>query len=125
MCAGGTSGEGSHGDLATGKARFLNAFVKGNDVQAVIELGCGDGNQLPLAAYPQYIGLDVSKTAIELCKIRFACDPGKSFFLYDNSCSSAAAACSRRIWLSRSMSSIISLKVSFLRSDLRDQRCDP
>ncbi len=94
-------------------------------MQAVIELGCGDGNQLPLAAYPQYIGLDVSKTAIELCKIRFACDPGKSFFLYDNSCSSAAAACSRRIWLSRSMSSIISLKVSFLRSDLRDQRCDP
>jgi hypothetical protein len=102
--------------LATGKARFLNAFVKGNDVQAVIELGCGDGNQLPLAAYPQYIGLDVSKTAIELCKIRFAGDPGKSFFLYGNSCSSTAPACSRRIWLSRSMSSIISLKVSFLTS---------
>jgi hypothetical protein len=83
---GGTSGEGSYGDLAVGKARFLNAFVKDNDVQTVIELGSGDGNQLSLAAYPQYIGLDVSKTAIELCKIRFAGDPGKSFFLYDSSC---------------------------------------
>jgi SAM-dependent methyltransferase len=83
---GGTSGEGSYGDLAAGKARFLNAFVRNNAVQTVIELGCGDGNQLSLSAYPQYVGLDVSKTAIKLCKSRFADDPSKSFFLYDSSC---------------------------------------
>src|SRR5207244_9266475 len=43
----------------------------------------GDGLQLSLARYPAYIGLDVSPSAIGLCKRRFADDPTKSFFLYD------------------------------------------
>src|SRR3984885_3123844 len=83
---GGTSGEGSYGALAHGKAEFLNAFVRSNSVQSVIEFGCGDGNQLSLAKYPSYVGLDVSRSAIELCKRRFADDPTKSFFFYDSSC---------------------------------------
>ena len=52
----------------------------------MIEFGCGDGNQLSLAEYPGYIGLDVSRTAIGLCQRRFAGDPAKSFFLYDGAC---------------------------------------
>jgi SAM-dependent methyltransferase len=83
---GGTSGPGSYGTLAHGKADFLNAFVRSNSVQSVIEFGCGDGNQLSLAKYPSYVGLDVSRSAIGLCKSRFAGDPSKSFFLYDSSC---------------------------------------
>jgi hypothetical protein len=83
---GGTSGQGSYGALARGKAEFLNAFVRESGIQSIIEFGCGDGNQLSLANYPGYIGLDVSRTAIEMCKSRFADDPGKSFFLYDSSC---------------------------------------
>jgi SAM-dependent methyltransferase len=83
---GGTSGSGSYGTLAHGKADFLNAFVQSNNVQSVIEFGCGDGNQLSLAKYPSYVGLDVSRTALGLCKRRFAEDPDKSFFFYDSSC---------------------------------------
>ena len=77
------SGSGSSGALARFKAEVLNAFVRENSVRSVIEFGCGDGQQLALAEYPQYVGLDVSPTAIELCSRRFAGDPAKSFLFYD------------------------------------------
>ena len=47
--------------------------------ESVLELGCGDGNQLRLAEYPNYVGADGSKTAIELCQKRFADDRTKEF----------------------------------------------
>jgi SAM-dependent methyltransferase len=83
---GATSGSGSYGALAEGKSRFLNALVREQAVRSVIEFGCGDGNQLSLADYPRYTGLDVSRSAIALCQQRFAADPEKSFFLYDGTC---------------------------------------
>jgi hypothetical protein len=83
---GGTSGPGSYGELAHGKAAFLNSFVQKHKVTSLIEFGCGDGHQLSLAEYPRYIGLDVSKSAIVLCKQRFAADQSKSFFIYDGAC---------------------------------------
>lgn len=81
---GGHSGRGSLGDLAAFKAKFLNDFVREQEVATVIEFGCGDGNQLSLSKYPRYIGLDVAKTALLLCRERFADDSTKSFFLYDS-----------------------------------------
>ncbi len=83
---GGTSGPGSYDALAEGKAAFLNDFVRTREIGSVIEFGCGDGNQLSLADYPAYVGLDVSRSAIALCQRRFAGDPAKSFFLYDGAC---------------------------------------
>jgi SAM-dependent methyltransferase len=83
---GATSGCGSYGALGAGKSRFLNDLVRRREVHSVIEFGCGDGNQLAMAEYPSYVGLDVSRTAIALCQRRFADDPAKSFFLYDGSC---------------------------------------
>jgi len=83
---GGTSGEGSYNRLAEFKADILNSFVKENNIESVIEFGCGDGNQLSLAKYPKYIGFDVSPTAIKICKKRFAHDNSKSLFLYDSQC---------------------------------------
>lgn len=77
-----TSGFGSYGVLAEFKAEILNSFVENKDVKTVIEFGCGDGNQLILAKYPSYIGLDVSRTAIRLCRQRFEGDNTKRFFLY-------------------------------------------
>ncbi len=61
----------------------MNSFVIEHDICSVIEFGCGDGNQLSLANYHAYIGLDVSKAAIKLCKERFQHDETKSFNLYD------------------------------------------
>jgi len=82
---GGTSGDGSYGKLAEFKAEVVNSFVKDRKIYSVLEFGCGDGNQIALANYPTYIGLDVSKTAIKLCKDRFKNDDTKKFFLYDPS----------------------------------------
>lgn len=83
---GGTSGSGSYGHLARWKADVINTFVAEKGIQSVVEFGCGDGNQLALASYPNYIGLDVSTMAVKLCRARFANDLTKSFFLYEPSC---------------------------------------
>lgn len=83
---GGNSGQGSYGKFAEFKAEVLNNFVKEKAILSVIEFGCGDGNQLSLAQYPQYIGLDVSPTAISLCLKKFTQDKSKSFYLYRPSC---------------------------------------
>lgn len=80
---GGDSGPGSYDALAGFKAQTLNEFVSENQVASVLELGCGDGNQLRLADYPRYAGLDVATGAIDRCQELFAGDPTKSFFLYD------------------------------------------
>jgi SAM-dependent methyltransferase len=76
---GGNSGPGSYGDLALFKAEILNSFVSTENVQSVIEFGCGDGHQLTLAKYPTYSGYDVSPDAVSMCRERFSGDPHKSF----------------------------------------------
>lgn len=61
--AGGTSGLGSTGTIAQFKAEVINDFVEDRRIQTLIEFGCGDGNQLALARYENYLGLDISKSA--------------------------------------------------------------
>lgn len=77
--SGGTSGDGSYGKLAEFKARIINGFVLQNRISTVIEYGCGDGNQLKLANYPSYIGYDVSRKAVEVCRNGFFEDFTKQF----------------------------------------------
>lgn len=77
---GGNSGAGSYGRLARFKAGIINGFVAEHDVASVVDFGCGDGAQLALAAYPRYIGLDVSPQAVAACRRRFANDPSKQFY---------------------------------------------
>jgi 2-polyprenyl-3-methyl-5-hydroxy-6-metoxy-1,4-benzoquinol methylase len=76
---GGNSGAGSYNRLAEFKAEIINDFVKKHNIQTVMEFGCGDGNQLSLGQYPQYMGFDISKTAIKHCKKRFKNDSTKTF----------------------------------------------
>jgi hypothetical protein len=76
----GNSGAGSYNRLAVYKAERLNEFVKQHKILSVIEFGSGDGAQLQLAEYPQYIGVDVSETAISLTKKLFSNDPTKIFY---------------------------------------------
>ena len=47
---GGTSGAGSYGPAAKWKAAAVNKWVAELGVEDVIDFGCGDGNQLGLAA---------------------------------------------------------------------------
>jgi len=79
--SGGDSGPGSYGKLSEFKAVVLNEFVAKHDVRSVIEFGCGDGNQLALAKYPTYFGLDVSEVAVGRCRKLFAADTSKRFGL--------------------------------------------
>lgn len=100
------SGAGSYDELARFKADVLNGFVREQHVTSVLELGCGDGNQLSLADYPRYLGLDIAAAAIDRCVERFAGDPSKSFFLHD-----PARFVDRGEWLSADL--VLSLDVLF------------
>ncbi len=77
--AGGDSGVGSYGQFAKFKADVLNEFIAAHQVHSIIEFGCGDGNQLRLAKYPAYLGLDVSNEAVSRCRALFESDIQKSF----------------------------------------------
>jgi hypothetical protein len=81
--AGGNSGPGSYGSQAQYKADFINQFVRDNAIASVMELGCGDGNQLGLAEYPRYLGIDIASPAIERCIESFRHDVSKSFMTCD------------------------------------------
>ncbi|MDQ2075105.1 bifunctional 2-polyprenyl-6-hydroxyphenol methylase/3-demethylubiquinol 3-O-methyltransferase UbiG [Marinimicrobium sp. ABcell2] len=76
---GGHSGAGSYRKFAEFKAEVLNRFVSKQAIESVIEFGCGDGNQLLLAEYPRYLGIDVSPTAVDLCRELFRSDDTKEF----------------------------------------------
>lgn len=78
----GNSGVGSYGANALYKATIINEFVLKNLVDRVIDFGCGDGNQLKFFNFPCYLGIDVSATAIGLCKQLFKHDRSKQFSLY-------------------------------------------
>lgn len=78
---GGNSGAGSYNKLAEFKAEILNEFVGQHKIKTVIEYGCGDGNQLGLANYENYLGFDVSPEAIEICRKIFCDDKTKEFKL--------------------------------------------
>ncbi|MBT5550358.1 MAG: hypothetical protein HOJ79_07745 [Nitrospina sp.] len=80
---GGNSGKGSYGKNAEFKAEVLNKFVRDNHISSITEYGCGDGNQLTYADYPQYLGLDITEQAVKRCAALFANDPSKRFSLYD------------------------------------------
>jgi len=75
------SGPGSYEHLAVFKAEIINKFISEKLVQSVIEFGCGDGNQLLLANYSSYIGIDISEMAINICKNKFSSDQSKKFIL--------------------------------------------
>ncbi|MEA2757124.1 MAG: hypothetical protein QOJ54_3413 [Aliidongia sp.] len=85
---GGTSGAGSYGRLAEFKAEILNDFVLQHKISSVVEFGCGDGAQLGLARYPDYVGIDVATSSVALCRTRFAEDANKRFHLADELSSS-------------------------------------
>jgi SAM-dependent methyltransferase len=79
---GGTSGTGSVGRLAEFKAEVITRIVAERGIATVAELGCGDGQQLGLIDYPDYVGLDVAPAAIERCRSLYADDSRKRFEVY-------------------------------------------
>ena len=80
--AGGNSGAGSYGETASWKAGVVNGWVRDLGVRSIIDWGCGDGNQLSLADYPKYLGIDRSPTAIKRCIEQFADQAQMSFMTF-------------------------------------------
>jgi len=76
---GGNSGAGSYGRLAKFKADVINEFLEEKNVNSVIEFGCGDGNQLGLMAPVNYLGVDISPTAVKICQEKFSSQCDKKF----------------------------------------------
>lgn len=81
---GGNSGAGSYNRLAEYKGSVINDFIVENNVESVIELGCGDGNQLGNFKVKNYVGFDVSKTAIHQCRKIYKNDASKQFYLMES-----------------------------------------
>lgn len=76
---GGRSGRGAYGKLALYKAEVINNFIKEHNISSMIDFGCGDGNQAFFLNCSSYVGYDISKTVVEMCKKRFKEDSSKIF----------------------------------------------
>lgn len=79
---GGTSGNGSYGEIALFKANIVNNIIEKYNANTVIEFGCGDGNQLGYMNYNNYIGFDISNSAVERCRNLYINDNSKEFIHY-------------------------------------------
>ena len=77
------SGHGSYGLNCKAKAKVMNEIIDEYKIDEVLELGCGDGNQLQYYNIPHYFGLDVSATTIRNCIEKYKDDTTKSFMFYD------------------------------------------
>ena len=101
---GGTAGYGSYGRLADFKAKIINRFIQDEGIESVIDLGCGDGNQLSMFRVERYVGVDVSSTIIEKCREKFKFDMAKTFYT-----SAEFKAVQSRVDLSLSLDTIFHL----------------
>ena len=78
---GGNSGEGSYGTLAIFKAKIVNDLIESEGIHSIIELGCGDGNQLSLYRLSNYYGIDVHEPLLAYLRKRF---PNFKFSKWNN-----------------------------------------
>lgn len=76
------SGEGSRGAAAAAKAAFVNDLIREKQVETVIDWGCGDGEVARQFEVAEYIGLDISTAAVEICSRRIT-GPGRTFLHFD------------------------------------------
>lgn len=79
---GGDSGLGSQGMLAEFKTEIINSCIETWAVESIVDFGCGDGEQLRGLSPVPYLGLDVARSSLDLCRQKFQDDPLKSFMLY-------------------------------------------
>lgn len=77
---GNNSGLGSYGPEAGFKSMYINNFIHQFKIKTINDFGCGDSNQVSLlTGFDNYTGFDVSKTALDLCKVKFKSDKRFNF----------------------------------------------
>jgi SAM-dependent methyltransferase len=79
--SGGNSGWGSHDASSVNfKKDYINTWINEFKTKTIVELGCGDGNQLSyFDNYDKYYGYDISPNIIEKNKVKFKGDDTKEF----------------------------------------------
>jgi SAM-dependent methyltransferase len=80
---GGNSGSGSRGELAMYKAEVINMLIEDNNIESMLDLGCGDGYQLQFYCVNSYYGFDISPVSILICKELEDPDNGVRFGVYN------------------------------------------
>jgi SAM-dependent methyltransferase len=80
---GGNSGAGSYNQIAQDKGNFINGFIQEHNIKRLLDYGCGDGNQLGYIKVENYLGVDISKTAVALCREKHKHRPNTAFLVYD------------------------------------------
>ena len=78
---GGNSGDGSYGYLKDYKLDIINNFIQDKNIDSIIDLGCGDGNQIDGLDINKYYGYDVSETIIKKCKELYKNKSNFKFFI--------------------------------------------
>jgi len=75
------SGWGSYNEESVSfKSNYVNDLIEKHNVKSVVELGCGDGNQLQrFTGYESYTGYDISPHIIRENQNRFQNDETKLF----------------------------------------------
>mgnify|MGYP006273884511 CR=1 FL=1 len=81
---GGNSGKGSYDKFAEFKGNVINKLIKEKNINSIIELGCGDGNQLKHFNITSYSGIDISKKIITDNKTKFKGKKDYDFILLDD-----------------------------------------
>jgi len=79
---GGNSGVGSYTTFFEHKTNVINQIIEKYNINSIVDYGCGDGNQISKLNIGKYIGLDISDTAVNLCKTTYINDETKSFLVY-------------------------------------------
>jgi hypothetical protein len=74
------SGDGSYGDLCFFKTNVLNEHIRKHNIQSIFDFGSGDGSQIENVITKNYVGVDISKKAVSLCRERYSSDSTKIFY---------------------------------------------
>lgn len=75
------SGEGSRGENARAKARFVNELIREHGVHSMVDWGCGDGQVLEhITGDVAYVGVDVSGVVLNKIQTR---NPDRFFVLHE------------------------------------------
>lgn len=78
---GGNSGGGSYNELYIFKRDIINDIISKNNIKSIIDFGCGDGNQIKEINIENYIGIDIAKESINICRMKYN-GGSKKFYTY-------------------------------------------
>lgn len=79
-----TSGEGSEGDRAIVKAKYINELIYDKGIYTIADWGAGDGHVLSMVTLEtDYLGIDISRVAIDRLRREWHGVPRRKFLTLD------------------------------------------